>query len=170
MKWGGWIASAAITIAFAIIAFTSTDNKNGYADIPRLLGEFEMQKEMSIRLDKSVNARKTVLDSMEVTLKAMTTKMDAVGAKEQDVLLFEKLREDYFLTKERFEEETMAQANEYDEQILNQLNQYVKDYGKENGYTYIFGVMGNGNILYAHEGEDLTEHLKVYINAKYKGK
>ena len=47
------------------------------------------------------------------------------------------------------------------------LKSYVKDYGKENGYTYIFGDNDSGGMLYGSESLDITEEIIEGLNKKY---
>ena len=52
----------------------------------------------------------------------------------------------------------------------NNGNQYIKDYGIQNNYILIFGVSGQGNIMYANDGLDATEEVIEYVNKRYQGK
>jgi len=54
--------------------------------------------------------------------------------------------------------------------IWKRLNPYIAEYGKEKGYAYIYGANGTGNVLYADEGEDITDELIEYVNKRYHDK
>jgi outer membrane protein len=51
--------------------------------------------------------------------------------------------------------------------IIGFVKSYVKDYGKENGYTYIFGDNDSGGMLYGSESLDITEEIIEGLNKKY---
>jgi len=49
--------------------------------------------------------------------------------------------------------------------IVTKVKDYVKDYGKKNNYTYIFGSNESANIMYAKDGLDITEEILGKLNA-----
>lgn len=55
------------------------------------------------------------------------------------------------------------------EGILNQVNAFLEVYGKEHGYTIIFGANGTGNIIYGHETRDITSEVLLALNRDYEG-
>ncbi|WP_160289473.1 OmpH family outer membrane protein [Psychroserpens mesophilus] len=62
-------------------------------------------------------------------------------------------------------------SNTIPNKIWSRLNAYIKDYGKQKEVKIIFGISGNGNIMYADETNlDVTEELLKYINDRYEGK
>ena len=52
--------------------------------------------------------------------------------------------------------------------IVTKVKEYVKEYGKENNYTYIFGSNESANIMYAKDGLDITEEILEKLNESYK--
>ena len=50
--------------------------------------------------------------------------------------------------------------------IIDDVKDYVADYGKEKGYTYIFGSNESANIMYAKKGLDLTDEILRELNKK----
>jgi outer membrane protein len=53
--------------------------------------------------------------------------------------------------------------------IVEKMRSYVKEYGKKNGYDYIYGTGDAASVLYAKEGFDITDKLVKELNDKYKG-
>lgn len=53
--------------------------------------------------------------------------------------------------------------------VLNQINSYVMDFGKANGYDYIFGTTESGSLLYATDADDLTDEILEGLNDNYSG-
>ncbi len=64
-------------------------------------------------------------------------------------------------------EEELSQK--YTSDIWKQINQYLVEYGKEQGYEFIFGASGDGNLMFAHDANDISEEIILYINTKYEG-
>jgi|TARA_R110002012_G_scaffold321157_1_gene547836 outer membrane protein len=61
-------------------------------------------------------------------------------------------------------------ANEYRTEVdslIANVKTFVKDYGKSNGYDYIFGTSDNtASVMYGPEGDDLTEEIIKKFNDK----
>lgn len=48
--------------------------------------------------------------------------------------------------------------------IINKVKDFIEDYGKKNGYTYIYGDTEVSNILYGKEELDLTDKILKELN------
>ncbi|HZK64303.1 MAG TPA: OmpH family outer membrane protein [Puia sp.] len=156
LGWGIYMHFSAPKTAFIIIQ----DVYNGY----------DMKKEMEKKFNQTKDARQKILDSLAFELNILGKKVQDEHEKNPANLeQFKSRREEYLQRKQNSEEDNNQLSKQYDQEILTQLNQYVKDYGKENGYTYIFGNDGNGSLMYAKEGKDISKQVIEYINEKYKG-
>jgi outer membrane protein len=144
--------------------------KTGYIVIQEVFNGFELKKDYERRLLATKNKRQKIADSLELELKMLGKKIEAEKGKNQaDITKFEIKREDYLQKRKLFEEDDQAQTKKYDEEIVTQLSQYVKDFGKQEGYTYILGNDGNGSLMYATDAKNLTRQIVAYINDRYKG-
>lgn len=52
--------------------------------------------------------------------------------------------------------------------IVTKVRKYIKEYGKKNGYTYIYGTGDAATVLYAKDGLDITEKVVKELNDNYK--
>jgi len=59
------------------------------------------------------------------------------------------------------------QKNSEMDSLVNTVKDFVKTYGKDNGYTFIYGSNESGNILYGKDELDITEDVVKALNAKY---
>ncbi|GAA0714176.1 OmpH family outer membrane protein [Aquimarina litoralis] len=50
--------------------------------------------------------------------------------------------------------------------IIAKVEDFIKDYGKKNGYTYIYGETEVKNIFYAKEELDLTDKIITELNGE----
>ena len=142
----------------------------GYVVIADLYNGFDMKKEMEKKYLEVKNAREKILDSLEVELKMIGSRIRQENGKDKArIASFEGKRNDYLELKKTYGEDDAALSKKYDQQILAQLNQYVKNYGEQNKYSYIFGNDGNGSLMYAADAENITKEVTAYINLKYKG-
>ena len=48
--------------------------------------------------------------------------------------------------------------------IITKVENFIKEYGKKNGYTYIYGETEVSNILYAKEELDITDKILAELN------
>jgi outer membrane protein len=56
---------------------------------------------------------------------------------------------------------------EMDSLVVN-VKKFIKDYGKQKGYSYIFGTGEAASILYAEDKYDITKEIIQLLNDKYK--
>ncbi len=54
------------------------------------------------------------------------------------------------------------------DKIVKEVKQFIKDYGKQNGYSYIYGTGSPATVLYAEDKYDITKEITELLNAKYK--
>ena len=52
--------------------------------------------------------------------------------------------------------------------LVSGVKKFIKSYGKEKGYTYIYGTGESANILYAEDKFDITNDIVKLLNDKYK--
>ncbi|MGQ0829857.1 MAG: OmpH family outer membrane protein [Bacteroidota bacterium] len=147
-----------------------TSPKSGYILITEVYSGFEMKKEMEKKYLQAANARDKLLDCLALEVKVLGGKIERDQQKnEETIKQFENKRQEFFQRKQTYEEDNNALSKQYDQEILTQLNQYVKDFGEQQGYTYIHGNDGNGSLMYAQEARNITKEVIEFINNKYKG-
>lgn len=52
--------------------------------------------------------------------------------------------------------------------LVKSIKSFIKDYGKEKGYSYIYGTGEAVSILYAEDKYDITNEMIKLLNDKYK--
>ncbi|HEX9150993.1 MAG TPA: OmpH family outer membrane protein [Flavobacterium sp.] len=52
--------------------------------------------------------------------------------------------------------------------LVSGVKKFIKAYGKEKGYSYIFGTGDAASILYAEDKYDITKEIIKELNEKYK--
>lgn len=153
-----------------IISACSTKEEMVWIELGKTFEAFEMKKELEQKYNKTEQARKVIIDSLQFELQVLTRQIKAEKGKDKEKLaLYEVKREHYYRQKEAFENENAVLQQQYNAQILTQLNQYLKDYGEKKGYGYILGADGNGNLMYATDKNNITEDVILFINEKYNG-
>lgn len=160
-----------IVVLISVNLYTHfTKPKLALIEIQKVYDAFDLKKELETKFKNVQNQRKKVLDSLELELKLMYAGFGKEIKKDDPRVTTFNVKKNYFMQKQQLtQEDDQALSQQYDKEILTQLNQYVKDYGKEKGYTYIFGTDGNGSVMYAHESVDISVDVISYINNRYKG-
>lgn len=172
IKNGLGVISLLVSIGLGCLILVNYLNKPKVAliEIQKVYDSFELKKELEKKFKNTQSQRKKIIDSLELDLKLLYSSLNTDGGKNVERTETFNLKKNYYLQKKQMnEEDNLALSQQYDKEILTQLNQYVKDYGKLNKYTYIFGTDGNGSIMYANEKEDISDQIILYINERYKG-
>ncbi|KAF2514108.1 OmpH family outer membrane protein [Flavobacterium zhairuonense] len=52
--------------------------------------------------------------------------------------------------------------------LISGVKKFIKDYGKKNGYAYIYGTGDAATVLYAEDKYDITKEIIKELNEKYK--
>ena len=158
-----------LSVAMYLI-YTGNKSKTAFVKNVDLYNDFALKKELEAKLLSVKNQRKTILDSLVVQLKMMSSELEYTAKKDEvKMQQFQIRKQEYLMKEKEFDEDSERLSQQYSDQIWKQINQYVSDFGKEEGYEYIYGAIGNGAMMYAKEKNDITAELKVYINNKYKG-
>lgn len=173
MKTKQLIICSAIVIGISTLSVIAYhycySGKTAYMEIKKVFNGFTLKKELEDKYEITAKQRAKILDSLSGNLKLLSAQVQADRKNTELMLQFENKREEFFKIRERFEEDNAALSRKYDGQILEQMTQYVSDFGKKNGYTYIFGAEGNGTLMYAENTENISDEIIQFINNKYKG-
>lgn len=149
-----------------------TNNKK-YAcvQLELLRKDFVLAKQLDSELESIMLKRKEILDSLKLDIQMLEKRVQINGKVQPTELNEYKIKRAFFAEKEKeFYDANNELEAKYQENIWNKLNSYVKDYGKEKGYVYIYGLNGSGSIMYAADENDITLPLIEYVNNKYSGK
>lgn len=140
-----------------------------YVNSAQVFSEFHLTKELNGKLSNTQQSRQAILDSMKIQVRSLdrqlqrsprnTTILDSL-AQMADVLR---------LKSEQFQTDNQRQLETYNQQIWAQLNQYIQDYRQEQGYSFVLGATGNGNVMAAMPDKDITEAVIAYVNERYAG-
>lgn len=137
-----------------VLASCGNSQKTAYVNLATLYEKFPLKKQLESNLMQLQNTRKASLDSLYMQVSQSGD---------------ENLQGEYLQKRQYFQEDMARVTDQYDKTIWKQINQYVQDYGKENEYDYIFGADGTGTMMYASEGNDITEEVSEYVNNRFAG-
>ena len=144
-------------------------DKIGYVDLGRVFDEYEMTKSLDKQLESKGTVKQADRDKMVADIKKMRDEAELLSAKAKDdkqVVIDDKLK-----VLQEFDRTTRdALRKERDDMvkgILKQIEVVIQDFGKAQGYGYIF----NDRVLvYKGEGNDLTAQVIKVLNDNYAKK
>ncbi|WP_282162862.1 OmpH family outer membrane protein [Ulvibacterium marinum] len=148
-------------MAFVWVKFSHEKREIVYIDNIRLFNGFNMTKDLNKINGDKIKKQKKKLDSLYIIYDIFrdndqTDKLEALETQLRN--------EDQVLNtmNKRF-------SNEISQTVWNRLNTYVNEYGMANDYKIVLGTQGNGNVMYAQKGKDITDEVMNYSNSRYEG-
>jgi len=161
--------------AIAIMMVSCNEQKTAYVDTTKIVQEYKEMKDIEAQFTSKSDSVRQQLDSVarvfQQEVQAYQSEMNSMSEsqrKEREQELMQKqqmLQQQQQMQSNRLRE----QSSEVMDSIVTKIKDYVKDYGKENNYTYIFGSNESANIMYAEEGLDITQEILEKLNNEYGG-
>ncbi len=151
-----------------------TEQKTAYVDTTKIIKEYREMKEVEAEFTSKSDKIKTELDSLaqsfqkevqeyQANMNSMSTAQRQT--KEQELMGKQQtIQQQQQMMGNKLREESDVVIDS----IVTKVKEYVKEYGKDNDYTYIFGSNESANIMYAKEGLDITEEILKKLNDSYK--
>ena len=161
-----------ILVVLVAAGLTScNEQKTAYVDTTKLIQEYKEMKDVEQEFTSKSDQVKVQLDSLaqsfQAEVKVYQDKMAGMSAsarKETEAALMSK--------QQAIQQQQQTMGNQLRQEsdvvidsIVTKVKDYVKDYGKKNNYTYIFGSNESANIMYAKDGLDITEEILGKLNA-----
>lgn len=168
-----WIVIGFAVLLFSLIGLCTAIYikipKTAYITTSKVYDNFHFKNELETKFEKVKVARSHHLDSIKLRLQLKYKELEGQDQQSTEWENFRLMREQYFSKEAEFEKLSAELLQQYNDQIWERLNQYIKEYGEQNGFTYIFGASGEGSLMYALEGENVTDQIIDYVNERYEG-
>jgi len=166
------LLTALVAICIASTTAFAADVKIGYIEMQRALNSSEAGKAAKEQLAARLKKYQDEINVKQDELKKLKDELEKQGAflndsikasKEKDYQ--QKLKEFQRFTKDA-QEELQGKDEEFTRKILEGMEKVIKEYGRKNGYTFIF--VKNESMLFADEKADLTNEVLKQFNASHK--
>jgi outer membrane protein len=146
------------------------EQKTAYVDTTKLIQEYKEMKDVEQEFTSKSDKVKVQLDSLaqnfQADVKAYQEKMSGMSAdarKETEAGLMQR-QQAIQQQQQMMGNQLRKESDVVIDSIVTKVKDYVKEYGKKNNYTYIFGSNESANIMYAKEGLDITEEILKKLN------
>lgn len=160
---GGAILLAIVAIVISILALKG-QKKVAYFDYAKVHEQCNLKESLEKDLEKVVSTRKSQLDSLNLELSFLSNKVQANNADQEELDRFEDMKNRFLTLQNNYEQENYRLKEEYFNQIRESINEKAKSFGEDNEYDYLFSASGDGALMYASEGEDVTKLVLEYVN------
>ncbi|WP_378180164.1 OmpH family outer membrane protein [Aquimarina sp. SS2-1] len=164
-----------IWIAIALIGLTSCNQqteKTGYVNNTKVVSDFNEMKTAKEKWTKKNNEVRAELEE-----KAKQFQIEVQGyqniMKSMSQANREKKEQELMVKQQTLQREQQTRMQEIQQgsqveidSIISKVESFIKDYGKKNGYTYIYGETEVKNIFYAKEELDLTDKIIEELNGE----
>ena len=146
--------------------------KLGYIDMQRALNASEAGKEAKEQLAARVKKYQEEINTKQEDIKKLKDELEKQGmllsesaraAKEKDYQ--QRLKEFQRFTKDA-QDELQGKDEEFTRKILEGMEKIIQDFGRKNGYTFIF--VKNEGMLFVDDKVDVTEEVLKLLNANRK--
>lgn len=167
------LASLAIIISICSFFFMNSSTELVYVDINKLMDGYKRTAIEKSKFNEKAKIMKSNVDSLVMNwqneLKVYEKNRSSMSQKEleltQEILTNKQTQINNY--QQNVEKQIQEEDQKATKTVINDINEYIKEYGKENDYTIIFGASGSGNIMYATESSDLTEKVLEGLNKEF---
>lgn len=166
-------------LVLILLIFMSCQNqqKIGFVDNGKMINDYQEKKDIEEKYtQKEVAFQKRTdsigkafqLEAQEVQLQAST--MSQSKQQEQYQILGQKQK--MLQQQIQFEQQQMQQGYQTEiDSVIVKVKIFVKEYGKNNGYSFILGTSDNAaSVLYGKEENDLSQIMIDALNTNYNKK
>ena len=146
--------------------------KTAFVDSTQLMKDYSKNKAIEAdfktkndKLQKEVDSIAGLLKKEFADFQAKAQKMSRKKAEKQYQTLMQKQQyfEQIFQQKKQ---QVVAEAQGKMDTLSQNVKVFIKDYGKKNGYTYIYNSGDGASVLYGDEKLDITKAVTKALNAE----
>jgi len=174
MKKSLLIVALAISIVSCNKAADVKEVKTAYVDTSKLLEEYTEAKdieakykaksdEMGRELEAEVNRFKSEAANFQKNAQA-----NGQAWAQQKGAELQKREQQLSYAQQAMIQQLQQESGTEMDTLVKSVKKYIKDYGKKEGYAYIYGTGEAVSILYAEDKYDITDELIKLLNDKYK--
>lgn len=167
--------------ALAMIACNKTETastgegaKTAYVDTAKLLDEYQAAKDIESKYkvkseemgrELEGKAQQWKLDAASFRREAQAKGPEWAQLKGQEL---QKREQELAVMQQTMLQQLQKESGTEMDTLVSQIKKHIKDYGKKNGYEYIYGTGDAATVLYAKDEYDITDKILKELNDKYK--
>ncbi|MFL9830083.1 OmpH family outer membrane protein [Flavobacterium sp. ST-87] len=168
-----------IAISISVIACNKTTEevkevKTAYVDTSELMKEYTEAKDLEAKYKAQSEEKGRQLDA-----EIKRFKQDAANFQNQAqangqewaqkrAAELQKREQQLGYAQQALAQQLQQESGAEMDTLISGIKKFIKDYGKKNGYAYIYGTGDAASILYAEDKYDITKEIITALNDKYK--
>lgn len=170
-----------VAIAIAVSLFscnkaeeTTQKEKTAYIDTAKLMDEYTESKDLQAKFKEKgeVMGRELELEIKKFQEEAESFRRNAQAngpewAQRKGAEL-QKKEQQLTYAQQALSQQLQQEGGIERDTLVSKVRKYIKDYGKKNGYSYIYGTGDAATVLYAKDEYDITQKVIKELNDNYK--
>lgn len=167
-----------IAIAFSIISCNKTaevaSTKTAYVDTSKLMMESTEAKDIEAKYKAKSEEMGKELEVEIAKFKAeagsfqKNAQMNGQAWAQQKGAELQKREQQLQYAQQSIAQQLQQESGVEIDSVVSSVKKFIKSYGKEKGYSYIYGTGDAASILYAEDKYDITKEIIKLLNDKYK--
>ncbi len=162
-------------ISLFVFSCQKTDtNKTAYIDTLELLKNYDEAKDLETKYKNKAeemggDLKKEIelFQTQAASFQADAQKNGPAWAQKRGTEL-QKKEQQLTYAQQGIQQQLQEESGVEMDSLKSNLKKFIKEYGKKNGYKYIYGTGEVATVLYAEDKLDITKDITKLLNDKYK--
>jgi outer membrane protein len=148
--------------------------KTAYVDTSKLMSEYTEAKDLQAKYKAKADEKGRLLEAeinrfkQEASNFQSQVQANGQAWAQQKSAELQKREQQLSYAQQQLSQELQQESGKENDSMVAGVKKFIKAYGKQKGYSYIFGTGDIASILYAEEKYDITKELITALNDKYK--
>ena len=148
--------------------------KTAYVDTSELMKEYTEAKDLEAKYKAQADEKGRQLEAeinrfkQEAANFQSQAQANGQAWAQQKGAELQKREQQLGYAQQQLSQQLQQESGKEMDSLVSGVKKFIKAYGKEKGYSYIFGTGDVASVLYAEEKYDITKELIKALNEKYK--
>jgi outer membrane protein len=148
--------------------------KTAYVDTSELMKEYTEAKDLEAKYKAQADEKGRQLEAeinrfkQEAANFQSQAQANGQAWAQQKGAELQKREQQLGYAQQQLSQQLQQESGKEMDSLVSGVKKFIKAYGKEKGYSYIFGTGDVASVLYAEEKYDITKDLIKALNKKYK--
>jgi outer membrane protein len=148
--------------------------KTAYVDTSELMKEYTEAKDLEAKYKAQADEKGRLLEAeinrfkQEAANFQSQAQANGQAWAQQKGAELQKREQQLGYAQQQLSQQLQQESGKEMDSLVSGVKKFIKAYGKEKGYSYIFGTGDVASVLYAEEKFNITKDLIKVLNEKYK--
>ena len=148
--------------------------KTAYVDTSELMKEYTEAKDLEAKYKAQADEKGRQLEAeinrfkQEAANFQSQAQANGQAWAQQKGAELQKREQQLGYAQQQLSQQLQQESGKEMDSLVSGVKKFIKAYGKEKGYSYIFGTGDVASVLYAEDKYDITKELIKALNEKYK--